>query len=120
MPSISNPRSISNFHRISDNPLVHPLISYHGKFVSAFTEELPPSGKVGEVIKRIVTVVVAPLAYLALGALALVGATMYGIGCLRKKGSQSQHQITMGEKSSWIFHNPFTFSLLCTTIETSF
>lgn len=52
--------------------LVKPLIYFHGHLVKTFSA-LPQKGAVLEVAKRIVFVIVAPLAYLVLGLLALVG-----------------------------------------------
>ena len=87
-------------HKISDHCFVYPIATYHGKFVSAFTKELPAKGKIGEVIKRIITVIVAPLAYLALGLLGLVGATLHGISCQSQSQSHIKYRELTYEPSS--------------------
>lgn len=58
-----------NFHY---NPLIEPLIKFHGKVIRTF-DTLPKNGKVLEVVKRIAQVVAAPFAYLGLSMTALVG-----------------------------------------------
>lgn len=58
------------------NPLISPLIQYNNKIVSTFNE-LPANGKVFEVAIRIVALVVAPLAYLALSVSALIGIALH-------------------------------------------
>ncbi len=54
------------------NPLTNPLAQFHSTFTSVL-DQLPENGKILEITKRIMIVVVAPFAYLALGFLSLVG-----------------------------------------------
>ncbi len=58
---------------MSMNPLTNPLAHFiHTTFSTAY-DELPENGKILEIIKRIMTVVVAPFAWLALLFLSLIG-----------------------------------------------
>ena len=56
----------------SNNPLIKPLIKFHGKIASSFGS-LPSKGKILEIAKRVVIIAVSLFAYLALGLLALTG-----------------------------------------------
>jgi hypothetical protein len=60
--------------RHSDDFMVKPLVNFHGRIVSTFNS-LPPSkmDKFKEIVKRIVTIVIAPFAYLGLSFAALIG-----------------------------------------------
>lgn len=55
-----------------DNPLVSPLTSFHGRLVRTF-DALPERGKIVEIAKRVALVAIAPLTYLVLGLIALMG-----------------------------------------------
>ena len=61
---------------MSVNLLTQPLTQFHSQFISVL-DELPPDGKALEITKRVMIVIVAPFAYLALGFLSLVG-RLYG------------------------------------------
>lgn len=61
--------NLSKYHY---NPLITSLGKFHGKVVNTF-DSLPKKDKVAEVAKRIVRLVAAPFAYLALGLAKLVG-----------------------------------------------
>jgi hypothetical protein len=56
----------------ASNPLIKPLIKFHGKIASSF-DCLPSQGKTLEIAKRVVIIVISPFAYLTLGLLALAG-----------------------------------------------
>ncbi|HEX2583391.1 MAG TPA: hypothetical protein VHL30_04670 [Chlamydiales bacterium] len=56
----------------STNPLVNPIINFHSKISSSF-DNLPSQGKILEIAKRVALIAISPLAYLALGLLALAG-----------------------------------------------
>lgn len=57
---------------MSVNLLTQPLAQFHSQFISVF-DELPQDGKALEITKRVMIVIVAPFAYLAIGFLSLVG-----------------------------------------------
>ena len=54
------------------HPSLTPLCTFHGRIIKTFSS-LPPTGKLYEVAKRVLIVALAPLAYLLLGLLAVVG-----------------------------------------------
>jgi predicted NAD-dependent protein-ADP-ribosyltransferase YbiA (DUF1768 family) len=59
------------------NPLIDPLVRYHGRVVGIITfKSLPENDKINEIVLRIVTFITIPLGYLALGFLAIVGITL--------------------------------------------
>ena len=60
------------------NPLIAPIIHFHGRIVSTF-DDLPENGKVVEIAIRIAALVISPLAYLALGILALIGLAYHSL-----------------------------------------
>ena len=60
------------------NPLIAPIIHFHSRAISTF-DDLPENGKVVEIAMRIAILVVSPLAYLALGILALVGLACHSL-----------------------------------------
>lgn len=55
------------------NPCISPLLNFHGRFISLCSTELDSSGMFCDLITRIMTAIISPLAYLALGLLALLG-----------------------------------------------
>jgi predicted NAD-dependent protein-ADP-ribosyltransferase YbiA (DUF1768 family) len=70
------------------NPLIEPLMRYHGKVVEVITfKPLPNNGKFNEIILRIVVFISIPLGYLALGFAALVGIAFNS--CLSEKINSS-------------------------------
>ncbi len=60
------------------NPLVSPLLSFHGMVIN-LGSELPSVGKAAEIVKRIAVAVASPFAYLALAFVALAGLMLDGI-----------------------------------------
>lgn len=54
------------------HPLTTPLVEYHGLIVKTFSP-LPSEGKLLEMVKRILLVVIAPFAYLVLALIAGIG-----------------------------------------------
>lgn len=59
----------------STNPLVSPLIRFHGRILST-VDALPPEGKLVELMKRVGAVAIAPFAYLILTLIAIPGVVL--------------------------------------------
>lgn len=89
----------SNYHY---NPLVSPLLNFHGTIVK-LGSQLPEEGKAAEVAKRIGFIVVSPFAYIALAFVCLAGLILNEIWEMRHalqikagdfKGEGSEKKIT--------------------------
>ena len=77
-----------NLTKYHYNPLITPLVKFHGKIVQTF-DSLPKKAQVAEIAKRILRVIVAPFAYLALGPAALVG---IAFNASWQKSHESEHK----------------------------
>jgi hypothetical protein len=60
----------------NQNPCIIPLLNFHGRVMNLCSAELADSEILCEIISRVVTVIISPFAYLALGFLALMGVVL--------------------------------------------
>src|ERR1700733_2698814 len=94
------------------NPLIAPIIHFHGKVVSTFND-LPQNGKVLEVAMRIVILVVSPFAYLVLGISALIGLAYHALhGTNVSDSASSQLAETKQNPSSIVCTIPRAFAAM--------
>lgn len=62
---------------LDENPCIEPLLNFHGRIVRLCSTELDPSGKLCDLLVRVLTAAAAPLAYLVLSLIALCGVLLH-------------------------------------------
>ena len=83
------------------NPLIAPIIHFHSRAISTF-DDLPENGKVVEIATRIATLVISPLAYPALGILALIGLVYHSLQRTNVSDPEQVQQTVTNKNSTTI------------------